>query len=67
VPLPCRTWRSPKPGGTVPVLNSGQSCLAAKRFVAEEAVADEFERRFVEAVAALAVGTRWVRSPAAIQ
>jgi succinate-semialdehyde dehydrogenase/glutarate-semialdehyde dehydrogenase len=37
-------------------LNSGQSCLAAKRFVVEEAVADEFEGRFVEAVDALVVG-----------
>jgi succinate-semialdehyde dehydrogenase / glutarate-semialdehyde dehydrogenase len=37
-------------------LNSGQSCLAAKRFVVEEPVADEFEGRFVAAVEALAVG-----------
>jgi succinate-semialdehyde dehydrogenase/glutarate-semialdehyde dehydrogenase len=37
-------------------LNSGQSCLAAKRFVVEEPVADEFEGRLVEAVEALAVG-----------
>jgi succinate-semialdehyde dehydrogenase / glutarate-semialdehyde dehydrogenase len=37
-------------------LNSGQSCLAAKRFVVEEAVADEFEGRLVDAVKALVVG-----------
>ncbi|HET9291876.1 MAG TPA: NAD-dependent succinate-semialdehyde dehydrogenase, partial [Actinomycetes bacterium] len=37
-------------------LNGGQSCIAAKRFVVEEPVADEFERRFVHAVAALPVG-----------
>jgi len=37
-------------------LNGGQSCIAAKRFVVEEPVADEFERRFVDAVAALPVG-----------
>jgi succinate-semialdehyde dehydrogenase / glutarate-semialdehyde dehydrogenase len=37
-------------------LNSGQSCLAAKRFVVEEAVADEFEGRLVDAVEALTVG-----------
>jgi len=37
-------------------LNGGQSCLAAKRFVVEEPVADEFERLFVEAVTALRVG-----------
>jgi succinate-semialdehyde dehydrogenase / glutarate-semialdehyde dehydrogenase len=37
-------------------LNSGQSCLAAKRFVVEDPVADEFEGRFVDAVEALVVG-----------
>jgi succinate-semialdehyde dehydrogenase / glutarate-semialdehyde dehydrogenase len=37
-------------------LNSGQSCLAAKRFVVEEPVADEFEGRLVDAVEALVVG-----------
>jgi succinate-semialdehyde dehydrogenase/glutarate-semialdehyde dehydrogenase len=37
-------------------LNGGQSCIAAKRFVVEEPVADEFERRFVDAAAALPVG-----------
>jgi len=36
--------------------NNGQSCIAAKRFVVMEAVAREFERRFVEAVADLKVG-----------
>ncbi|MGV9711269.1 NAD-dependent succinate-semialdehyde dehydrogenase [Gordonia sp. NPDC003424] len=37
-------------------LNGGQSCLSAKRFIVEESVADEFERRLAEAVAALRVG-----------
>jgi len=37
-------------------LNTGQSCIAAKRFVVEEPVADEFERLFVEAVRDLRVG-----------
>lgn len=37
-------------------LNNGQSCIAAKRFIVHEAVADEFEQRFVEAMAALRVG-----------
>ena len=36
--------------------NSGQSCIAAKRFVVEEPVADEFAARFVEAVRNLRVG-----------
>jgi acyl-CoA reductase-like NAD-dependent aldehyde dehydrogenase len=36
--------------------NTGQSCIAAKRFIVEEAVADEFEQLFKEAAAKLAVG-----------
>jgi succinate-semialdehyde dehydrogenase/glutarate-semialdehyde dehydrogenase len=37
-------------------LNSGQSCLAAKRFVVAASIADEFTHRFAEQVAALRVG-----------
>jgi succinate-semialdehyde dehydrogenase / glutarate-semialdehyde dehydrogenase len=36
--------------------NNGQSCIAAKRFIVEDPVADEFEEKFVRAVAALKVG-----------
>ncbi len=36
--------------------NAGQSCIAAKRFIVEEAVAPDFERAFTAAVAALPVG-----------
>jgi succinate-semialdehyde dehydrogenase/glutarate-semialdehyde dehydrogenase len=36
--------------------NNGQSCIAAKRFIVEEPVADEFARLFADAVGALAVG-----------
>src|SRR5439155_25842700 len=36
--------------------NSGQSCIAAKRFIVEERVADEFGERFVAAVRALKLG-----------
>ncbi len=36
--------------------NTGQSCIAAKRFIVVEEVADEFERLFVDAVSGLRVG-----------
>jgi succinate-semialdehyde dehydrogenase/glutarate-semialdehyde dehydrogenase len=36
--------------------NNGQSCIAAKRFIVAEPVADEFEELFSKAVAALKVG-----------
>jgi succinate-semialdehyde dehydrogenase / glutarate-semialdehyde dehydrogenase len=36
--------------------NAGQSCIAAKRFVVVETVADEFERRFIDSVSKLRVG-----------
>ena len=38
------------------IINNGQSCIAAKRFIVVERVADEFERRFVEGMRALRVG-----------
>jgi succinate-semialdehyde dehydrogenase/glutarate-semialdehyde dehydrogenase len=37
-------------------LNNGQSCVNAKRIIVHEEIADEFERRFVESMAALKVG-----------
>src|SRR5437588_6201544 len=36
--------------------NNGQSCIAAKRFIVEDSVAAEFERRFAKAVEDLVVG-----------
>ncbi len=36
--------------------NNGQSCIAAKRFIVHETVADDFEARFVAAMSALRVG-----------
>ena len=38
------------------VVNSGQSCIAAKRFIVAEAAADAFERSFIEKMQALKVG-----------
>jgi len=38
------------------VINNGQSCIAAKRFIVAEPIADEFERRFVSKMEALRVG-----------
>ncbi|HLH62787.1 MAG TPA: NAD-dependent succinate-semialdehyde dehydrogenase [Ktedonobacteraceae bacterium] len=36
--------------------NTGQSCIAAKRFIVVDAVADTFEQKFVEATSKLRVG-----------
>ena len=36
--------------------NTGQSCIAAKRFLIAEAIADEFEERFARGVGALRLG-----------
>ncbi len=38
------------------LINSGQSCIAAKRFIVLESVAEAFERRFVERMRALTMG-----------
>ena len=37
-------------------INNGQSCIAAKRFIVHESIADEFERRYVAGFKALKVG-----------
>jgi succinate-semialdehyde dehydrogenase/glutarate-semialdehyde dehydrogenase len=37
-------------------LNNGQSCIAAKRFIAHESIADEFERLFVAEMSAMTLG-----------
>ncbi|MGB3680857.1 MAG: NAD-dependent succinate-semialdehyde dehydrogenase [Rubrobacteraceae bacterium] len=41
---------------TARTLNNGQSCINGKRFIIHEEIADEFERRYVEAMEALKVG-----------
>src|SRR5882762_8547268 len=38
------------------IFNNGQSCIAAKRFIVAESIADRFERMFAEKMAALKVG-----------
>ena len=38
------------------LINNGQSCIAAKRFIATASVYDEFERRFVERMRRAVVG-----------
>jgi acyl-CoA reductase-like NAD-dependent aldehyde dehydrogenase len=43
-------------------INSGQSCIAAKRFIVEEPIADRFERAFTERMAGLKVGDPLDRS-----
>lgn len=41
---------------TARMINNGQSCIAAKRFIVAEAIADEFEQRMGEKIKALRVG-----------
>lgn len=41
---------------TARMLNNGQSCIAAKRFIVVDAIADEFEQRLVEKFQALKIG-----------
>ena len=41
---------------TARTINNGQSCIAAKRFIVHEKIADEFTARFVEGMKALRVG-----------
>jgi succinate-semialdehyde dehydrogenase/glutarate-semialdehyde dehydrogenase len=38
------------------IFNNGQSCIAAKRFIIAESIADEFEHKFVSKMEALEVG-----------
>lgn len=41
---------------TARLLNNGQSCIAAKRFIVEEAITNEFEQQLIEKFTALKVG-----------
>ena len=41
---------------TARAINNGQSCIAAKRFIVADSIADDFTRRFVERMRGLVVG-----------
>jgi succinate-semialdehyde dehydrogenase / glutarate-semialdehyde dehydrogenase len=43
-------------GVSARIVNNGQSCIAAKRFIVDERIADEFESGFVAGMKALSVG-----------
>jgi succinate-semialdehyde dehydrogenase/glutarate-semialdehyde dehydrogenase len=45
-----------KTGVKARIVNNGQSCIAAKRFILHESIAAEFESRFVAALEALTIG-----------
>jgi succinate-semialdehyde dehydrogenase/glutarate-semialdehyde dehydrogenase len=45
-----------KTGIKARIVNNGQSCIAAKRFIVHNEIADEFQRRFVAAMESLRVG-----------
>src|SRR4029077_3072832 len=38
------------------IINNGQSCIAAKRFIVADAISNEFERQFVRKMEALKIG-----------
>src|SRR6266699_4453643 len=48
--------RAAQTAATARFQNNGQSCIAAKRFIVVEEVAEAFEQKFVEATARLHVG-----------
>jgi succinate-semialdehyde dehydrogenase/glutarate-semialdehyde dehydrogenase len=43
-------------GATARMINTGQSCIAAKRFIVTAAVAERFTRLFCDALAAMVIG-----------
>jgi len=45
-----------KPAVKARTINNGQSCIAAKRFIVHEQIADEFEHRFVAEMESLKIG-----------
>jgi succinate-semialdehyde dehydrogenase/glutarate-semialdehyde dehydrogenase len=45
-----------KTGVTARMINNGQSCIAAKRFIVHQAIADQFQQRLIEEFQALKIG-----------
>ena len=41
---------------TARLINNGQSCIAAKRFIVVESIAEEFEKKFTERMSAVKIG-----------
>jgi succinate-semialdehyde dehydrogenase/glutarate-semialdehyde dehydrogenase len=48
--------RAARTGVESRTINTGQSCIAAKRFIVDKRIAEEFERKLVAGMAALRVG-----------
>ncbi len=45
------------------MINAGQSCIAAKRFIVMDKVADEFKKHFIGRLKELKSAIRWTRKP----
>jgi succinate-semialdehyde dehydrogenase / glutarate-semialdehyde dehydrogenase len=54
--------RAAEVAATARLLNNGQSCIAAKRFIVHDAVYDEFEQLFVQEMASKVVGDPMLES-----
>jgi succinate-semialdehyde dehydrogenase / glutarate-semialdehyde dehydrogenase len=52
----CDLGKAVETAVTARVQNAGQSCIAAKRFIVHQQIADKFEAMFVQKMAALKVG-----------
>jgi succinate-semialdehyde dehydrogenase/glutarate-semialdehyde dehydrogenase len=41
--------------------NNGESCIASKRIIAVESIADEFIEKFTAKLAQMKVGDQWIQ------
>jgi succinate-semialdehyde dehydrogenase/glutarate-semialdehyde dehydrogenase len=48
--------RAARVGAEARCINNGQSCIAAKRFIVDQRIAADFEKRFVRAMEAMRIG-----------